>query len=498
MIHSRRNAFHIALGQKQTSISKPASSRRSQDRQGQPVIDDLLDPKVKSIGSRRLQYTRSHQGGTLPFVVFSLSTTVAMLAVSVDVMRTIHCASILQNSAQSAALYALRGAFTEDGELRPGPVENNIAQALSEVNGSTGSAWFNAPAGPSDDGSSAQTPVMFEPQDMIVSTSGNTGNPGDLLLTLKARRDGADGLKLKLLPLIYAFNSMTGQPIPQGIDQANPYRVAEVCLQPATRIGAGNSGSFGLVRSNFANPQSCATFPVALSNLQWQTAVQPSQTNLIYTIKIAGSKSGTSSTSASEISGCFVNLTPSGNSDYYGAAAGSLAVSQLYENLAAFSNESPVSLSAAVEKDSRVSAFDSNSQEFTSRAKLIAARLNRAVSVQPGRFYILPVLAQNPLINQKNRVIGFSRMRLIRAIFDSTDNSISLEMEIGQSRPMANASIGTRLAAIPATNGATIQPSDSALNFAPRSFTQSGLAALPRGMVMAPALSPRSIAGGGI
>jgi hypothetical protein len=421
-----------------------------------------------------------------------------MLAVSVDVMRTIHCASILQNSAQSAALFALRGAFTDDGELKPGPVENNIAQALSEVNGSTGSAWFAAPAGPSDDGSLAQTPVSFEPQDMSVSANGNTGNSGDLLLTLKARRDGADGLKLKFLPFIYGFNSMLGQPIPQGIDKANPYRVAEVCLQPATRIGAGNDGSSGLVRSNFANPQSCAAFPIALSNIQWQTAAQPSQTNLIYTIKIAGSKSGTSTTSANEISGCFVNLTKSGNSDYYGAAAGSLAVSQLYENLAAFSNESPASPSAAVEKDSRVSAFDSNSQEFTSRAQQIAARLNKTASLQPGRFYILPVLAQNPLVNQKNRVMGFSRMRLIRATFDATDNSISLQMEIGQSRPMANASIGTRLAAIPATNGATIQPSDSTLNFAPRSFTQGGLAAMPRGMVMAPALSPRSIAGGGI
>lgn len=450
------------------------------------------------IHSQRVRSFRSRRGATLPFVVFSLSTTVAMLAVSVDVMRTIHCASVLQNSAQSAALFALRGAFTDDGELKPGPPENNIAQALSEVNGSSGTAWFAAPAGPSDDGSMAQTPVLFEPSDMTVSANGNAG---DLLLTLKARRDGADGLKLKFLPLIYGFAGMLGQSIPQGIDQANPYRVAEVCLQPATRVGAGDAGSAGLVRSKFANPRSCATFPIALSNVQWQTAAQPSQTNLIYTIKIAGSKNGTSTTSANEISGCFVNLTASGNSDYYGAAAGSLAVSQLYENLAAFSNESPVSPSASVEKDSRISAFDSNSQEFTARAEQIAARLNKAVSAQPGRFYILPVLEQNPLINQKNRVIGFSRMSLIKANFDASDNSISLQMEIGQSRPMANASIGTRLAAIPATNGATIQPSNGALNFAPRSFTQAGSlgpAALPRGMVMAPALSPRSIAGGGI
>ena len=450
------------------------------------------------IRSRPLRNSRPCNGGTLPLVVFSLSTTMAMLAVSADVMRTIHCASILQNSAQSAALFAIRGAFTEDGELKSGEPQSNIAQALTEVNGSSGSAWFAAPAGPSNDGSVVQTPIFFQPSDMSVSTNGNNGDTGDLLVTLKARREGSDGLKLKFLPLIYGFNSMLGQPVPQGIDQANPYRVAEVCLQPATRIGAGSLGSSGLVHSNFTNPRSCATFPVALSNVQWRTAAQLSQTNLIYTIKFAGSKSGNSTSSPNQISGCFVNLTASGNSDYYGAAAGSLAVSQLYENLAAFSNESPASPSAVVEKDSRITAFDSNSQEFTSRAQQITARLNKTVSMQPGRFYILPVLEHNPIINQKNRVIGFSRMSLIKAIFNSLDNSISLQMEIGQSRPMANASVGTRLAAIPATTGAVIPPSDGSVDFAPRAFTQAGLAAMPRGMVMAPALSPRSITGGGI
>ncbi len=441
---------------------------------------------------------RLPSGATMPFVIFSFAVTIAMLAIAVDIMRTIYCTSILQNSAQSAGLYALRQAFNDDGEMKAGQPDSNIVDGLNTINGGSGSAWFAAPAGPSDDGTHGQTPVFFQAGDVTVTNAGNGNNAGDLLLTVKARRDGADALKLKFLPLIYAFGSLPGVSVPSGVDLANPYRVAEICLQPATRIGAGEANNSTLLRSNFANQRICASFPLALSNVQWQAAAQPAQTNLLYTIKIAGSKSGNSASSANEISGCFVNLTPSGDANYYGGAAGNLSVSQLYDNLAAFSGDSPSAPSAAVERDSHVFAFDADAQEFTSRAQQIAARLNKLTTVQPNRFYTLPVIEQNPLVTQKNHVIGFSRMRLVKAVFDPTNNSISLQMEIGQSRPMANASVGTQLAAIPTTNGTAIQASTGTTLFTPRSFGQDGLAALPRGMVMAPALSPRSIAGGGI
>ncbi len=433
----------------------------------------------------------------MPLVVFCLAVTVAMLAVSIDVMRTAYCASILQNAAQSAGLRAIFGAYSEDGELKPGQTANNIAQALDQPNGASGAAWFQAPAGPSDDGNTVQTPVIFDPSDLVVNNI-NPDNAGDLLLSLKARRDGLDSLKLKFLPLIYSFGSLFGQSGPQGIDQANPYRVAEVCLQPATRIGGARADNIGAVQSNFANPRICASFPIALSNNQWQTAANPAQTNLLYSIKIAGAKHGNQVSTANEISGCFVNITSSGGSDYYGDAAGSLAVSQVYENLAAFSGESPYALSAAVEKDSRIAVLDADAQPFTSRAQQIAVRLNKLITAAPARFYILPVLETDPLINVKNRVVGFARMRLVKATFDADDNSIKLQMEIGQSRPMANASIGTQAASIPQAGAAFIQATKSGTVFSPRYFSQGGLSTLPRGIVMAPALSPRAVQGGRI
>lgn len=432
----------------------------------------------------------------MPLVIFSLAVTIAMLAVSVDVMRTAYCTSLLQNAAQSAGLHAIYGAFSDDGELKPGQSADNIAQALSQPNGASGAPWFQAPAGPSDDGTIVQTPVIFSSSDLSVSTI-NPDNAGDLLLSLKAKRDGSDALKLKFLPIIYGFGSLFGQSAQPGIDRASPYRVAEVCLQPATRIGGARSDNNGPVQSSFASPRICASFPIALSNNQWQTAAQPSQNTLLYNIKIAGTKHSNQA-AGGEINGCFVNITRTGGSEFYGDAAGSQAVSQLFDNLAAFSGDSPFALSASVEKDSRISAFDADAQAFTSRAQQITTRLNKLINMAPARFYILPVLESDPIINGKNRVIGFARMRLAKATFDPDDSSIKLQMEIGQARPMANASVGTQVAAIPQLGAAFIQAAQSGTVFSPRVFSQNGLSALPRGIVMAPALSPRAINGGEI
>lgn len=443
---------------------------------------------------------RRNTGATLPFVVFALAVTFAMLAITVDLMREFYCLSILQNTAQSASLHALRRAYNDDGELKSGQPETNIAQGLNEVNGATGAAWFSAPAGPNADGGGGQTPVLFEGSDMTVNNADSADNAGDLLVTLKARRDGTDALKMKFIPLIYGFGNLFGQQMPSGIDTANPYRVAEVCLQPATRIGAGSDNS-ALIRSTFSNPHLCTSFPIALSNVQWQTAAQPTQTRSIYTIRLAGSKRGNSTTTAGEISAAFINLTASGDSDFYNNATGGLAVNELYNNLAVFSNESPSADSAAVERDSRVYAFDADSQEFIAKAKQISDRITKASSNLAGRFLILPLIDQNPVVGQKNRVIGFARMRLNKISFDTTTNNISIQMEIGQSRPMANASVGTQLASVPSTNGTAIGSSSGTDLFTPRSFTSlnsGSLTTIARGMVMAPALSPRSIAGGGI
>lgn len=460
----------------------------------------MISAKSASLKSnlpkRSLLGNRSQSGAVLPFVVFAFSICFAFLALTIDIMRTVYCASTLTHAARTASLYSYQKAFSDDGVFDQGQVQTNVSLALAEINGSQGAPWCSAPAGPFQSNNVTETPVVFESGDLKITQNVNSQDPGDFYLSLRAKRDGADGLSMRFLPLIYGFNNFVGLPMPAGVDVANPYRVVEVCAQPATRIGAGDASRLAPLRPWF-NPAVCACFPLALSYEQMRVASQSDQTVQIYSVKVRGSKSSTSNNGSNDILGCFVNLTPTGSAqDYYGGTAGALSVNQLYENLGSFlnTNSSTASASGVVERDSKIRAFDVASPEFSSRGNQIASRVKTLCT---GRFYIMPVVEQNPLISQRNKVVGFARMKLVDATFDSSTNTFTISVSIGESRPMANASIGTQIAAVPTIGGVNLSTPAKDI-FSPRiySFATNSLNAAPRGIVMAPATSPPLETGG--
>jgi len=201
---------------------------------------------------------RNQRGAILPWFVLSLVVSIAFLAFTCDVMRTVHAVSVLQFASQSAGLASYRSLFTGDGTLVAADPTQNIFQYLQSTNGAQ--PWNFAPAGPSN--GISQTPVQFDASDITV-VQNDANNKSDFLIQLQANRNGTDGLTMFFLPAIYAFNSFSGLPVPANTNQANPYRVTEVMAQPATRVGPGAALGSGGQNSQFIG---WATFPIALCN----------------------------------------------------------------------------------------------------------------------------------------------------------------------------------------------------------------------------------------
>ncbi len=179
-----------------------------------------------------------------------------------------------------------------------------------------------------------------------------------------------------------------------------------------------------------------------------------------------------------------------------------MALNQLYGTLSYFSNANGANAlpPAVVERGSKIAAFDPSDPIYQQQAlSLLTARV-KTVPIGPAAFYILPVLSDNPAFGGAvNKVVGFARMALTAVNVDGDGVVTSFKCTIGDSYPMANTSVGTALASVPSVSGNPIpalQPGEQ--EFAPRSFdgASNSIATRPRGVVMAPALSPRSIVGG--
>jgi len=141
-----------------------------------------------------------------------------------------------------------------------------------------------------------------------------------------------------------------------------------------------------------------------------------------------------------------------------------------------------------------VAAFDAGDSTFKSNSANVVSAANSGIS--PVRFHAIPVLADDPKFGQRNQVIGFARLELTKVIRDTTSGDITVTAILGESTPMANTTIGTGLASVPAVNGNAIPP--AVAPFLPRSFDPAANAVGGRlvGIVMSPALSPRQIHGG--
>lgn len=439
--------------------------------------------------------SRQQRGAILPFVVFTLLVSIAFLGLAVDVMRTAHAASAIQYASQASALYSYQYAFNANGTLKSGRFEDNVLQELLVAGGGNGAAWNLAPAGPT--GASTQTPVGFDSSDVTVVN--NPNDAGDRFLQVRARRDGTNGLTMFFLPAIFALNGILGLPVPPNVRQANPFRTTEVILQPASRIGAGLSKDMSPIQAD-SRLIGTATFPLAISNKQFAAASQTGQAIINYTIDLVSSKAP-GSAAADHIQGAFVNVYKAGGLQYYGDGQGNVALGQLYGTLSYFANPNAANASppAVMERGSQVFAFDPADTVYQQQSQLLLMPRLRTVPVGANAFYILPVISDNPNFGGVNRVVGFARMALTAVNVDGNGVVQSFKAVIGESAPMANATIGTALATVPSVSGSAIpvlQPTEQ--EFAPRSFdgASNSIAARPRGIVMAPALSPRAIVGG--
>jgi hypothetical protein len=244
-----------------------------------------------------------------------------------------------------------------------------------------------------------------------------------------------------------------------------------------------------------------ATFPLAISNKQFAIASLSGQPLNSYTIDLVSSKvPGIGA--AGHIQGAFVNVYGTGGTQYYGGGQGNVALNQLYGTLSYFSNFNGANAlpPAVVERGSKLSAFDPSDPIYQQQAQTLLTTRVKTVPVSPAAFYILPVISDNPSFGgASNKVVGFARMALTAVNVDGNGVVTSFKCTIGESYPMANASVGTALASVPSVSGNSIpalQPAEQ--EFAPRIFdgASNSIAARPHGVVMAPALSPRSIVGG--
>ena len=435
----------------------------------------------RSLDKRRPGRLRA--GSILPLVALMVTVVVAFLTLTADVMRTVYAAERLQSGVEAAALGALSVSVNPDGEYSSASAENNILAALNIAGGGGGQAWNQAPAGPTSQSGNPETDISFAPED--VTFEFNPADGTDLILRLKARRDGSNAISNFFMPAIFAFN---GGNIPQEAYESKPYRIAEVIAQPAARVGAAPQSGAGSGSARAADLAGFAVFPMALSNAQFAAAAAPSGATTSYTIDMV---SGGQSVSAGHIKGAFVNLAATGSSlEYYGAAQGNNAIGDLKGLLAYFSGAASTGVTpAAVERGSMLAAFDPNEVNFKQREAEIKTALQQ---VPLNRNYILPVLADdpNPALGGRHAVVGFAYARLTGIINQST-GAIQPVISLSQSAPTRNATVGDGWCALPPSGrvrmGAPVPP------FQARVLQADGVSItpLPRGVVMAPSLSPR-------
>lgn len=432
-------------------------------------------------------YRRKQSGSILPLVAFMLAIVIAFIALTADVMRTVYAGIKLQTAVESSALAAYSYAVDHSGSFS----QNNIVNKLNEISGSSGIAWNKAPAGPENN--VFETPVTFDSSDYQFNPNPNDNNESFFQLT--ARRNGLDAIKLFFVPAIFFWNSQAGLPgPPDSAKLANTYRVTEVISQPASRIGEAPPASTPNFGRN-GDLKGFGTFPIAISNAQFLAASSSSSSIPNYTIDLVSNIKPAPATLPGHLKGCFVNLRSTGSTlAAYGEGQGNNAVDELIHLLEYFQVTPPAGAynPYVVERGSFLSAFDHEEVSFKNREQEIKAKLS---TIPTGRFQIIPVLRNDPVIGgAANEVVGFARFRITNVV-NPTDGSFRIQMQIGPSAPIRNASSANTIATIPTINGSLLPPPVAPFGARNTGITGQEIGVLPRGVVMAPSLSPRILAG---
>jgi Flp pilus assembly protein TadG len=442
----------------------------------------VLDSAKKRIFPGRS--ARHDRGAVMPFVAMSVILMLGTLGIAIDVMRSFETVGQLQFAAQTAALYGSSLATNPDGSYSTANAQNNILSSLSTLNSAN---WNSAQSGPINNLWSE--PVTFAQSDMLFPT--NPLDSSEFFFDLTDRRQGNEALQQFFLPLLYT--SLTKVGVPLSVQTMSTYQTVEAIGQPASRIGAGAplNSTLGTTTPSLVG---FASLPIAISNNQLSIIANPSQTGTTYTIDLISSKNA-GVQSPTHIKGCLVNVgTFGGSTNYYGGAQGDLAINQLEGLFNYFiGSQSANTINPAfVERGSQLSAFDPADPAFIARQSEISKVISNKNLLN--KFFIVPVLANDPSFTGANSVAGFARLKLDSINTAGVGGSaISITIDIGESVPVRNACSVTGLASVPTALG-TVMPAP-VYPFLPRQWDSSsnGISVRPRGIVLAPALSPRPI-----
>jgi hypothetical protein len=450
---------------------------------------------VRLVGARFIEPSRrmrSQSGSIMPFIAVSVILFLGTVGVASELTRIFEAVNELKFAAQAAALYGCSLSVVGNNNYSTAIAQSNIQNGVTTA---STAGWNTAECGPTGNVFVSGTvsrgnltwndAVTFAPSD--IQFVNNPVDTTEFFTQVTARRQGSDVLQQFFLPLLWLYTNSIGTKLSATQFNANPYQTVEVLGQPASRIGPGAplGSTAGSTASNYIG---WAVLPIAISNQEFATIANPNQTTTTYTIDLVSPNTPVQS---GHIAGCLVNLaaTSGSGSSYYGAGTGSTAVSQLISLLYYFSGNTQQSLAPAlVEQGSQLNAFNPTDPTFVSQQ----SQINKVLSALPNQFYILPVLANDPSFSSSNQVVGFAWFQLNPSGVNITNGVVtSFSMNIGPGAPVYNAISTGGYSAIPG-NTSNLLPSPVA-PFLPRQYDSSsgGVSVRQRGVVLAPAISPR-------
>jgi hypothetical protein len=435
---------------------------------------------------------RGQRAAVMPFVAMSVCLLMVTAGISIDLMRAFQTVHQLEFGAQTAALYALSLTTNPGGSYSPTSAQSNIQNAISVAQSNN---WNYAQAGPAGSPFTSTSPWNLPVTFSTVAFVPNPLDANEFFLQVTSQRSGIDALQEIFLPLAYV--GLTTTSAPPGVQQVSPSSTVEVLGQPATRIGAGaplnslpGTRAFDLMRS--------ATLPLAISNVQYAQIAPPAQPNVPYTIDLVASNQTeyTQPPPRGHIKGCLVNDASTGTlGSYYGNGQGNVAINQLEGLLGYFGAKSGQQsiAPAVVEAGSQLNAFDPaflGARQSEVYGILATLPLLSPQNPQSPQFYILPVLQSDPSFTSQNVVVGFAWVRL-QVTYSGV---LTITCTLGDSVPVRNASSATGFSSIPGNTTNLMPPATKP--FLPRYVEQNSNGVFPRyrGMVLAPAVSPRQLA----
>lgn len=457
--------------------------------------------------------TRNCQGYILPLAVFSLLTFFAFLACAFDVMRQFYCVQQLRFAARSAALDVMPFACIDaagnpqnsplciaSGVLGP-ETHARLVRALNRTGGPNTTEANTAPSGdPRDNTRPSQVPVQIEESDIRASAN-ETEDASELILRVTARRTGDDSLHMMFLPAIFALNSLTGGSVPAEARSRDQTGIVEVIGQPATRIGPACPSDSSGQRNEAAYRGRLAVFPVALEYADFVAAL-PATTAPPSTVTIRVVDPGTSPPlkSAPYLRSYFIN-NARGNSvsNYYSHCGSASSMDELIGLFKYFDrNVSPAvpqatRLPAAVESGVTIDRFSSGRTSFDNPD--LRTILEDIRQTATNKCFVLPVVdrSDGTAPAALSTVRGFAFLKLL-SLSELSPGLWQFVFEINESVVTLNASCSGGLRGIPSTAERMPAPPTSGPFHMRKLLPGTNiLESRSRGIVLAPAVSPRSI-----